>query len=514
MAGKPKRMSAVKQILRMHLQGKGIKTIARTLSVSKNTVKGYISKASLGTITTEVLLTLEDAALEAIFLSGNPAYKDERYGLLKDTLDYCSKELKRVGVNRKVLWEEYHDSAPDGYSYSQFCYHLQQYRGTQNPSMVLEHHPGEKLYIDYAGKKLSYIDKNTGEEIFVQVFVACLPYSDYSFAMAVRSQKIEDFIHALNCCIKDLGGVPQTLVPDNLKSAVIKANPYEPDVNRALEDFANHYGTTVTPTRPRKPKDKALVENQVKLIYSRVYAKLRNQQFFDLASLNLAIKEKIRAHNQTRMQQKEYSREEKFIADEKHSLQGLPAEAFELKYYRDLKVAKNNHIYLGMDKHYYSVPYAYMGAQVKVIYTRSLVKIYCKAALIGVHPRNFKKGSYSTKKEHLCSHHQHYKQRSPTYYLQKAYSYSDTLYSYMEALFKQDKYPEQLYKTCDGILNLASKVDPPIFTKACTIALDNHNYSYRFLKQILENKMTENMGQPPIKPLPDHGNIRGAGSYK
>ena len=256
------------------------------------------------------------------------------------------------------------------------------------------------------------------------------------------------------------------------------------------------------------------MENQVKLIYSRVYAKLRNQQFFDLASLNLAIKEKIRAHNQTRMQQKEYSREEKFIADEKHSLQGLPAEAFELKYYRDLKVAKNNHVYLGMDKHYYSVPYAYMGSQVKVIYTRSLVKIYCKAALIGVHPRNFKKGSYSTKKEHLCSHHQHYKQRSPTYYLQKAYSYSDTLYSYMEALFKQDKYPEQLYKSCDGILNLASKVDPPIFTKACTIALDNHNYSYRFLKQILENKMTENMGQPPIKPLPDHGNIRGAGSYK
>jgi len=139
--------------------------------------------------------------------------------------------------------------------------------------MVLEHHPGDKLFIDFAGKKLSYIDRQTGEIIPVQVFVACLPYSDYSFAIAVKSQKIEDFIYALNACLKDIGGVPQTLVPDNLKSAIIKANNYEPTVNQALEDFANHYGTTVTPTRPRKPKDKALVENQVKLIYSRVYAK-------------------------------------------------------------------------------------------------------------------------------------------------------------------------------------------------------------------------------------------------
>lgn len=498
----------------MHLQGKGKKTIARALSVSRNTVKEYIAKATQNPIAITELLELEDPVLEAKLLPGNPAYKDARYDYLKEHFDYYSKELNKVGVNRVLLWEEYSHNNPHPYSYAQFCHHLLQYRRSSKPSMVMEHKPGDKLYLDYAGKKLSYIDKETGEEIFVQVFVACLPYSDYCFAMAVRSQKIEDFIYALDCCLKDLGGVAQTLVPDNLKAAVIRANTYEPDINQALEDFANHYGTSVTPARPLKPQDKSLVENQVKLIYSRVYAKLRHTQFFDLNSLNQAIKEKVKSHNQTRMQGKGYCRQEKFLADEKPTLQALPAENFEIKYYREHKVAKNNHIHLGIDKHYYSVPYTYIGMNVKVVYTRALVKIYCKAALIATHPRNRRKGGYTTRKEHLCSHHQYYKERSPTYYLQRGYTHSETLYNYMEALFKQDKYPEQLYKTCDGILNLARKTQPETFTKACTIALENQNYSYRFLKQVLENKMTENLDQPIIKPLPKHLNIRGAEAYK
>ena len=514
MAGKPKRMSQVKQILRMHLQGKGIKTIAKILCISKNTVKNYLSKALHGKVSIEALLALEDPVLETTLLAGNPAYKDERYEQLKIKLDYYTKELRRVGVNRQVLWEEYKSDFPLGYGYSQFCYHLQQHRLVQKPSMVLDHHPGDKLFIDFAGKKLSYIDNQTGEIISVQVFVACLPYSDYGFAMAVKSQKIEDFIHALNSCLKDIGGVPQTLVPDNLKSAIIKANNYEPTINQALEDFANHYGTTVTPARPIKPKDKALVENQVKLIYSRVYAKLRNLQFFDLHSLNQAIKERVKAHNQTRMQRKEYCREEKFLADEKNTLSPLPEQTFEIKYYRDLKVAKNNHIYLGIDKHHYSVPYIYIGAKVKVIYTRSLVKIYTKTTLIATHIRIFKKGGYTTQKQHLCSTHQYYKQRSPAYYIQRAYRHSETLYQYIDALFRQDKYPEQLYRSCDGILNLSRKTDYKTFTNACNIALKNNNYSYKFLKHILENNMSHTTDQDNDTLLPKHNNIRGASSYK
>lgn len=508
-------MSQVKQILRMRDRGEGIKTIARSLRISKNTVKEYLRKVEAGNVPVKELLGLEDPILEKTLLSGNPSYKkDARYEQLKGQLKYYAKELKKVGVTRTVLYEEYYGGSTNPYSYTQFCYHLQQYRKSSRPTMVLAHQPGDKLYIDYAGKKLSYIDRNTGEVIYVQVFVACLPYSDYSFAMAVPSQKIEDFLHALSCCLNNLGGVPHTLVPDNLKAAVIKANRYEPNINQALEDFANHYNTTVIPARPLHPQDKALVENQVKMIYSRVYAKLRNRQFFDLASLNRAIDEKIKLHNQTRMQQKEYCREEKFLSDEKNHLLKLPVEPFEIKYYREHKVAKNNHIYLGQDKHYYSVPYTYIGEKTKVVYTRNLVKVYCKGNQIAAHPRNFKKGGYTTTKEHLCSQHQFYKDRSPSYYLGRANAHSEALYCYMEALFKQDKHPEQLYKTCDGILNLSRKTNRDTFIKACDIALENQNYSYRFLKQLLENRMTQTIQKTTTKPLPEHPNIRGGAAYK
>lgn len=507
-------MSQVKQILRMHLQGKGIKTIARSLRISKNTVKEYLRKVEVGGVPVNELLKTEDPILEKGLLSGSPSYKDERYGQLKNQLKYYFKELKKVGVNRTVLYGEYCEGNADPYSYSQFCYHLQQHRKGSRPTMALTHQPGDKLYIDYAGKKLSYIDRDTGEVIEVQVFVACLPYSDYGFAMAVPSQKTEDFLHALSCCLGHLGGVPRTLVPDNLKSAVTKADRYEPDINRAMEDFANHYGTTVTPARPFHPQDKALVENQVKMIYSRAYAKIRNRQFFDMASLNEAIGEKMKLHNQTRMQQKDYCREEKFLSDEKEHLIELPVEPFEIKYYREHKVAKNNHIHLGQDKHYYSVPYTYIGEKTKVIYTRSLVKIYCKGKQIAVHPREFKKGGYTTKKEHLCSHHQFYKDRSPSYYLGRASAHSEALYHYLEALFKQDKHPEQLYKTCDGILSLSRKTSQITFVKACGIASENHNYSYQFLKHLLENKMTENITEPVTETLPDHRNIRGKEAYQ
>lgn len=516
MAGKPKRMSLVKQILRMHYQGKGHKTIARALNVSKNTVKSYVGKVKISRIPIASLLALEDPELEAALLSGNPAYRDERYLVLKEKLDYYHRELKKTGVNRVVLWEEYKAEHPDHhYCYSQFCVVLRQHKIAGKPSSILEHHPGDKLYIDFAGKPLSYIDKQTGEEINVQVFVACLPYSDYGFAMAVPTQRTDDFIYALQSCLKNLGGIPQTLVPDNLKAAVTKASRYEPSINRVLEDFANHYGTTVTPARVRKPKDKALVENQVKLIYGRVYAKLRHQQFFDLPSLNKAIQEKMQAHNQTRMQRKSYSRQEKFLADEKQTLQPLPTKDFEVKYYKSLKVAHNNHVYMSSDKHHYSVPYTHIGQQTRVIYTRSMVRIFSQEGqLLAVHPRGFKKSGYTTKKEHLCSHHQYYKKRSPTYYMQRGYSHSEELYQYINAMFKQDKYPEQLYRSCEGVLKLAKKTDPEEFIKALEIAMEYTNYSYNFLKRILENKMVDNTDDTPDTPLPKHDNIRGASSYK
>lgn len=514
MAGKPKRMSQVKQLLQLHQQGKGKKEIARMLGISKNTVKAYLEKLTLQTLSIDDLLSLDDPVLEMKFHPGNPAYSDDRFDQLKSKLDYYIKELSRQGVTRKLLWEEYRQEHPQGYGHTQFCYHLAQHTYARKPSMVLQHKPGEKLFIDFAGKTMSYIERQSGEIVHCQVFVACLPHSDYSFVMAVRSQGLVDFLHALQCCLKDFGGVPQMLIPDNLKSAVTKADRYEPQINRALEDFANHYSTTVVPARAYKPKDKALVENQVKLIYTRIYAKLRNEMFFDLESLNRGIKEKTKDHNQTRMQQKPFSREECFLASEKHLLAPLPTQDFELKYYRQAKVAKNNHILLGQDKHYYSVPFIHIGKKAKVIYTRSMVYIYIEGKQVAVHPRSYSPNPYSTTKEHLCSHHQHYLDRSPDYYLEKAKSKGDRFHAFIMEVFKQKRYPEQLYRSCDGFLSLQRKTDPGKFSKACALALEYRNYSYSFLANIIKNNTTAYQEIKNEKSLPQHDNVRGKAYYE
>lgn len=507
-------MSQIKQLLRLYQQGAGKKHIARTLGISRNTVKTYLDKITASGWQIEKLLSLDDPVLRERLHAGNPAYKDSRFTYFTDRIDYFTSELCRVGVTRKLLWEEYRTAIPDGYGYSQFCYHLSRSINARRPSMVLTHHPADKLFIDFAGKTLPITDRHTGQITHCQVFVACLPYSDYSFVMAVTRQTIAEFIHALVCCLTVLGGVPRAIVPDNLKSAIVKTSRYEPDINRALEDLANHYNTTVVPARAGKPKDKALVENQVKLIYNRVYAKLRNQVFFDLDSLNKAIAEKVTEHNQTRMQQKPYCRTERFLAEEKPLLASLPATLFELKYYSRYKVAQNNHIYLGADKHYYSVPYAHIGKTVQVIYTRSLVRIYSEGSLLAAHPRDPRPGRYTTAAEHLCSQHQHYLNRSPEYYLRRARKAGPALATLVEQIFSQNRYPEQLYRTCDGLLALARKTDPEVFARACRLALEHQNYTWRFIDNVLKNKMTDLIDLNDSKPLPKHGNVRGRDYYQ
>jgi len=514
MAGKPKQMSQIKQLIRLYQDGNGIKTIARILGMSKNTVRSYLKKMADGGFNTEELLKQEDPLLEKSFHSGNPAYKADKFEYLKSRLDYYQKELKRTGVTKQLLWQEYMESDPTGYSYPQFTYHLRQQLISRKGSMVMEHIAGDKLYIDFSGKKLHYIDRSTGELIACEIFVACLPFSDYAFAIAVRSQQTPDFLYALSCCLEAMGGVPKAIVPDNLKAAVIKANKYEPVLNQSMEDFANHYGTVVVPARSGKPKDKSLVENQVKMIYSRVFAPLRNQQFFDIHALNQAINTCMIKHNQTRMQQKPYCREERFLSTEKATLGALPSERFALKYYAELKVGNNGHIYLQRNKHYYSVPFTYIGMKVKLIYTRTMVSIYCQGKQIAVHIRSYQENKYTTLAEHLKSEHQAYKKRSHEIYLARAKEHSPEFHELMQVLFKRARYPEQLYRTCDGLFRL--KRDFPIeeFDKACKYVLKNKLYTYYFFKNVLEKGIANIEEEPLVKDaLPEHPNIRGRAYY-
>ncbi|MCC5917417.1 MAG: IS21 family transposase [Cryomorphaceae bacterium] len=521
MAGKPKQMNQIKQLLQLHLQGKGKKTIARITGMSKNTVKSYLQKLDAlmlkdKSVTIKSLLKLEDPELEGVFHAGNPAYKqeDERYTKFTKLAEGYIKELEHVGVTKRLLWEEYKQEYPKGYQYTQFCFHLRQYLKAKKPSAVLHHKPGDALFIDFAGKKLSYVDRKTGEIIECPVFVACLPYSDYGFAIAVSSQKVSEFIYALTKCIHFMGGSPHSIVPDNLKSAVIRANRYEPILNDALSDLANYYDTAVVPARVRKPKDKALVENQVKLIYTRVYARIRNQTFFDLRSLNHEIAKRVKAHNQTRMQRHPYCREEKFLSDEQAHLKPLPKDKFSLKFTKVLTVAHNNHIYLSKDNIHYSVPYEFTGQKVKVVYNREMVRIYYENKQVAAHIRGYSDRGYATVKDHLCSAHQEYLSRSPTYYIQRAAKKSSVLAQLIEALFNTNRYPEQLYRSCDGLFSLMEKNDKKIFEQACKKALKLNNPSYPFVNNILENKTYRQEEPEDQRPLPKHDNIRGKAYYQ
>jgi transposase len=513
MAGKILRMSQLKQVLQMHKQGKSKKEISRTVGISRNTLKSYLSRFAVMESEIEQLLKMEDNELEKMFFPGSPSYKESRYDDLKDKLDYFTKELKRTGVTRTLLWEEYKENLPKHYSYTQFCHHLQQHLTSSKPSMVLNHNAGEKMYVDFAGDKLSYVDIATGEIIQCETFIACLPYSGYSYVINVRSQRVEDFIYALRQALIFFEGVPQMIVPDNLKSAVIKADRYEPKINQVLEDFANHYGTVVVPARAYKPKDKALVENQVKLVYSQIFARLRNKTIFSLNELNEDTFELNKRLNQTRMQNKDYCREEKYLAEEKELLKPLPEQAFEIKHYKELKVAKNGHVMLYEDKHYYSVPYRYIGKKVKVVYTRSLVCIYCEREQIAVHQRSYVKGKYSYFPEHLCSHHQHYLQLSPEYYIKQASEYSSKLEEYFTQMFSEKDPPEAYYKRCNGLLSLARQTPKQTMDAVCCTAIKCRTYSYSFIKNLLENTKLIDISLQDYKPLPQHENIRGKENY-
>lgn len=523
MAGTTIAMSKVKQVLQWFKQGKvSNRTIARNVGLNKETVNSYVSKAKADTLSLDELLKMDDYALDVRFRSGNPAYTDHRFDRFKEMLPYFVEQMSdpQKHMTLLLLWEEYTANYPnDHYSLTQFRFHYRQNTVAQKKiSTVLAdlHEPGEKIYLDFSGDTLSYIDTNTGEVVKVQTFVACLPASDYTFAIAVPSQRTEDFIYAFVQCLHHLGGVPKIIVPDNLKSAVIKADRYEPTLNKMFDDMANHYGAVVLPARSCRPQDKANVEGQVKTLYHRVYAALRNEQFYSLRDLNKAIERQSLKHNQKRMQLHPYSRQERFLSVEKPLLAALPKEDFEIRYSTSLKVQCNCCVLLGKDKHYYSVPYQYVGSQVQVDFTRTIVKIYKDGQCIATHERDYTPGCYTLVNTHLASKSREWRSRSKEYYINKASLVMDELATLISYMFTVGNQPEEVYyRSCDALLHLQKETDPILFQTACQTALDTKRYNYRFVSNIIKSKAAGLQKKTAEKaPNPTHRNIRGPQAFK
>ncbi|MBQ1717820.1 MAG: IS21 family transposase [Bacteroidales bacterium] len=516
MAGKCKEMNKIKQALRLHLDGETNRSIGRKLDLYKGTVNKYVNMAKACGIPIPELLAMEEPEIERVLTGGSPAYSDSRFQDLKDRLQYIAAELQRKHVTMYLLWREYRTEMPDGYGYTQFCYHVNQFTEAQKPSFVLspDREGGQYLFVDFAGDTLSYVDLDTGEAVKCQVFVATLPASDYGFAMAVPSQKVDDFLYAMECCLRHIGGVPKIIVTDNLKSAVVKADRYEPEVNRSLEDFAEHFGCVTIPARSGKPKDKALVENHVKLTYHDVYAPLRNRQFFSIDELNRAIAEQMTLHNQRRMQRLPFTREERFISIDKPALKPLRAERFEIKYRCELLVNANSFVYMGRSKNYYSVPYRLIGQKVRVIYTRTMVFIYSRQGeKVATHNRSYRTGEYVCDKSHLPSYYNDYVSLSPSKYIQRAERVSTQFGEVIRGVFGQNTSvpPETYYKSCDGLFSLQRTTDPDLFERACAAALERHRCNYGFIKNLIGSKcagLLAESGEPVLFPA-DHENIRG-----
>lgn len=515
MAGKTITMSNLKQIIRHRDNGMALQTISKTLGIARNTVKKYLQLIDSKGFSYGELLSKSDEELDAL-LSDPDHTSEQRHRELSAFFPYMEPELKRTGVNRWVLWGEYRQKHPDGYSYSQFCESFRQWRIGLSASMRMEHTPGDKLFIDFTGDRLSIVDPVTGEVTGLEVYVATLGYSQHSYAEAIPSQKKEDFIAATENALHYFGGVPKALVPDNLKSAVTKADKYEPTVNPDFLDFANHYSCTVFPARSRKPQDKALVEKTVSIVYSRIYAPLRNKVYHDINTLNADIRHYLNIHNNTPFQKRPESRKELFDREEKEALGSLPAERYELKEYRYATVMKTAHICINPEKHYYSVPFRYIGKKVKIVFSNSFVSVFHNRERIAFHKRSKKFHGYTTVEEHMPSAHRFVSDWNPDFFLKWAKGIDPEVHNYIKVILESYPYPEQAYKSCLGILGYDKKAGRDRLIGAVRRATLYNTFSYSVIDRILKSGLDRIPADPENQSdkTVDHDNIRGAESFK
>jgi len=353
-------MNKIKQILRCYAHGMGLKSISSVLSVSRNTVRRYVRIYQECGVSLEHLLTMQDEHLRDMFFGSNervhtPTHKEV---VLQELLPEYAKRLCRKDQTKAILYNEYRLQHPDGYSYSSFCVHLRRYLMQSKPVGRVEHKAADQMYVDFAGDRLSITDPISGQSTPVDVFVAILPCSHYTFCKAVASQRKEDFIGACEDALHFYGGAPMAIVPDNLRSAVNRPDKVEPIINQDFAAFAEHYGCVVMPARVRRPQDKALVENAVKLIYRHIYPSLKSCTFRSLDDLNVAISMSLKKFNSTKMASRPYSRQSLFEEVEKDYLRPLPVNRFIMKERKTVTVMNNS--YVTLKRHHYSVPVKYV----------------------------------------------------------------------------------------------------------------------------------------------------------
>lgn len=502
-------MEKIREIIRLKELGHlSERAISRALKISRPVVKHYISEIEKFGLNYAAIAEMPDDTFLEI-LSGKGQSKSDRYKTLSSQFEYYCKELKRTGVTLQLLWEEYRQQHPNGYQYSQFCYHFQNWRGSEELSMHMDHKAGDKMFVDFTGKHLPVINAETGEVKYAEIFVALLGASQCTYVEATETQKKEDWIRVNQNAFHYFGGVTRAIVPDCLKSAVTKANKYEPTINPEYLDFARHYQTTILPARPHRPKDKALVEGAVRIVYAWIFARLRNQIFHCLEELNAAIRHELDNYNNKPMQKIKLSRNELFDEIEKIALKPLPKELYVIRQFKSLKAQFNYHVYLKEDDHYYSVPFRYRGKQITTIFSDRVIELFYQNRRIAFHKRVAdSKNRYSTIKEHMPPSHSYISEWNPQRFINWAESIGEYVQAVIEQILALQQHPEQAYKVCMGILHLEKRYSKERLNKACQRAIYFQHYSYNAIKNILEKRLEDT--QPDcFQALADHENVRG-----
>lgn len=515
MANKRIQMRKVRELLRLKFeQNISARQAAKIIGIGKTAASQYIAGFRASGLKISNVAAMSDSELLNVINikkeSENLLYKE-----LSSLFPYFEKELKRTGVTLQLLWKEYTETRTDYYGYSQFCHHYYHWRKQKKVSMRMEHKAGDKMFVDFAGKKLQVVDPETGEIKEYEVFVSVLGASQLSYIEAVASQTKTDWVAMNQNALRFYGGVPAAIVPDCLKSAVIKADKYEPQLNETFNDFANHYQTVILPARALHPQDKSLAENFVRNAYTQVYAPLRNQVFFSVEELNTALWEQLDVYNQKNFQGKDCSRQQLFEEIEKSQLKPLPVDYYELKTFNESKVQYNHHVYLKEDKHYYSVPFQLTGKRVLIIYTTRTVEIYFNNNRVATHQRNRHPYGYTTKNEHRPQNHQYVSEWNPQRFINWGRKISPEVEQVITRILDSRKHPEQAYKSCMGLLNLAKKYDHNDYIKACKKALQLNCTSCKFIKNTLKTKAFNLTDEQELElfKLPDHENIRGKEMY-
>jgi transposase len=505
-------MRKIREVFRLKFDcGLSNRQIAKSCAIARSTVADYLFRLQQAGLNWPLSHDIDDNQLEQRLYPALPALPAGQRPVVDWA--YIHRQLRHKTVTLMLLWQEYKQIYPQGYQYSQFCNLYRQWAGRIDPVMRQEHRAGEKMFVDYAGQTVGVYDLQANQMRQAQIFVAVLGASNYTYAEATWSQTLPDWIGSHSRAFGFFNGVPQIVVPDNLKAGVSKACFYEPDINPTYLDMANHYGTAVIPARVKKAKDKAKVEVAVQVVERWILARLRNRQFFSLSQLNEAIAELLVDLNSKPFQKLPGCRKQLFDTLDRPALNPLPAKPYPYAEWKKATVNIDYHI--EVERHYYSVPYQLIKNKVDVRITQSTIECFYKNKRVASHIRSYQKGRHTTVKEHMPKSHQKWAQWTPDRFIRWAGKIGPHTQTLIETILNSRAHPQQGFRSCLGILRLAKSYGNRRLEAACRRAVIIGATSYRSVESILKH----NLDQKPLaqeqaaEPCIEHTNIRGSQYY-